>query len=99
MCSAMTVATMVFLMGIAALSSEAQQQTERADMLISTAWLQEHLADSDLVVLQVGRSREPYDAGHIPGARFVAFDEFVEQRKNSLNALPSVATLQAVFEK
>ncbi len=67
-------------------------------MLVSTAWLQEHLGDRDLVVVYVGRDRSEYDAGHIPGARFLALDELVEQHKDSLNDLPPVAKLQAVFE-
>ena len=67
-------------------------------MLVSTSWLQEHLADVDLVTLYVGRDRSAYDAGHIPGARFVALDDLVEQHGDSLNDLPPVAKLQAVFE-
>jgi thiosulfate/3-mercaptopyruvate sulfurtransferase len=67
-------------------------------MLVSTAWLQEHLNDRDLVVLYVGRDQGEYDAAHIPGARFLPLDELVEQHKDSLNDLPSVAALQTVFE-
>ena len=67
-------------------------------MLVTTAWLQEHFADPDLVVLHVGRDRGEYDAGHIPGARFLSLDEIVEQHADSLNALPAAAKLQAVFE-
>jgi thiosulfate/3-mercaptopyruvate sulfurtransferase len=70
----------------------------RQEMPVSTAWLQEHLGDRDLVVLYVGRSRSDYDAGHIPGARFLPLDELVEQHPDSLNDLPPVASLQAVFE-
>jgi thiosulfate/3-mercaptopyruvate sulfurtransferase len=67
-------------------------------MLVSTAWLAQHLNDAGLVVLYIGRNRERFDAGHIPGAVFVRLDELVEQRKNSLNDLPSVSDLQALFE-
>jgi thiosulfate/3-mercaptopyruvate sulfurtransferase len=94
----------LLLIGCASLSSTAQgrghsgQPTVRTDMLVSTSWLQEHLADVDLVVLYVGRDRSAYDAGHIPGARFVALDDLVQQHSDSLNDLPPVATLQALFE-
>ena len=52
----------------------AQPGTSPRDRLVvSPAWLAQHLNDRDLVVLQVGR-KETYDAGHIPGARFVNYD-------------------------
>jgi thiosulfate/3-mercaptopyruvate sulfurtransferase len=46
----------------------------RAKLVVSPAWLAEHLHESDLVVLQVGR-KETYDAGHIPGARLIDYDK------------------------
>ncbi len=42
----------------------------RDDRVVTPAWLAQHLRDPDLVVLQVGE-RKTYDAGHLPGARFV----------------------------
>ena len=67
-------------------------------MLVSTEWLAQHLNDHDLVVLYVGRDRSQFDSGHIPGSRFVRLDELVEQHQDSLNELPPVVKLQAVFE-
>jgi thiosulfate/3-mercaptopyruvate sulfurtransferase len=53
----------------------AQPSTSARDRLVVTpAWLAEHLNDRDLVILQVGR-KATYDAGHVPGARLVNFDE------------------------
>jgi len=46
----------------------------REAMLVSTGWVAEHLNDADLVILQVG-DRAGYDAGHIPGARFVTLQD------------------------
>jgi thiosulfate/3-mercaptopyruvate sulfurtransferase len=43
--------------------------TARAALVVSTAWVGQHLADPDLVLLHVGDKAE-YDAGHLPGARF-----------------------------
>jgi thiosulfate/3-mercaptopyruvate sulfurtransferase len=37
--------------------------------LVSTAWLHDHLADDDLVVLEVDEQPLIYNVGHIPGAR------------------------------
>jgi len=42
----------------------------RDRLVVSTAWLAKHLADPDLVILQVG-DKVAYDGGHIPGARLV----------------------------
>ncbi|MGC2110907.1 MAG: sulfurtransferase [Candidatus Korobacteraceae bacterium] len=94
----------IALMGAAVLgpvlkcTAQADQVQVRSEMLVSTTWLEQHPSDRDLVILYVGRSRSEYDAGHIPGARFLPFDELVEQHKDSLNDLPSVATLQSLFE-
>ena len=43
-------------------------------MLVSTAWLAQHLNDTNLVILSVGDKSE-YDAGHIPGARWIDYHE------------------------
>lgn len=94
----------VLVIGCASLSARGQdsghyhQPMLRTDMLVSTGWLEQHLGDSDVVVVYVGRDRSGYDAGHIPGARFLALDLLVEQHTDSLNDLPPVAKLEAVFE-
>jgi thiosulfate/3-mercaptopyruvate sulfurtransferase len=94
------------LIGAAVLSAAfprmyAQEQSRpavRSEMLVSTAWLERHLSDLDLIVLCIGRDRSQFDSGHIPGSRFIRLDGLVEQRKDSLNELPPVADLQATFE-
>jgi thiosulfate/3-mercaptopyruvate sulfurtransferase len=55
------------------LASAAAEQppSPRDSLLVSTAWLAEHLADPNLVLLHVGDKGE-YDAAHLPGARFAA---------------------------
>ena len=44
-----------------------------APVVVSTDWLGKHLNDPNLVLLHVGNRKE-YDAGHIPGARYVTLD-------------------------
>jgi thiosulfate/3-mercaptopyruvate sulfurtransferase len=46
----------------------------RDTLVVSTAWLAQHLSDASLVVLHAGDKPE-YDARHVPGARFVALDD------------------------
>jgi len=54
-------------------SAQVANGSSRDKLLVSAAWLAEHLNDRDLVILQVGR-KATYDAGHIPGARLVDYD-------------------------
>jgi thiosulfate/3-mercaptopyruvate sulfurtransferase len=71
----------------------------RSSMLVSTAWLADHLRDPDLVLLHVGEQKA-YDEAHLPGARFVSLD-MVSVRKTedglSLQLLP-VETLAERLE-
>src|SRR5205814_8451638 len=72
-------------------AQEHSRPTLRTQMLVSTALLDQHLTDRDLIVLYIGRDRSQFDSGHIPGSRFVRLDDLVEQHKDSLNELPPVA--------
>jgi thiosulfate/3-mercaptopyruvate sulfurtransferase len=71
----------------------------RSDMLVSTAWLAQNLSNPNLVILHVSRDRVAYDAGHIPGARFLALPDIAVTRDGILNELPPAATLQEVLER
>jgi len=55
---------------VLAFAQPAFAETARERLVVSTDWLAKHLADPDLVILQVG-DKSAYDAGHIPGARLV----------------------------
>ena len=41
-------------------------------LVVTPSWLQQHVTDPNVVLLHVG-AKATYDAGHIPGARFVDF--------------------------
>jgi thiosulfate/3-mercaptopyruvate sulfurtransferase len=71
----------------------------KSDMLVSTSWLADHLSDRGVVVLHVAANRTAYDAGHVPGARFVAQADLVVTHDGIPNELPPVADLQALFER
>jgi thiosulfate/3-mercaptopyruvate sulfurtransferase len=66
------------------------------EMIVSAQWLAEHLKDPNVVVLHVGEKRSEYDAGHVPGARFLALEDFIEDEDAEL---PSTEKLRAAFEK
>ena len=70
------------------------------EMVVSAQWLSEHLNDPKVVVLEVaaamGPERASYDAGHIPGARLLLHQDFMEGRDAEL---PSPQKLKETFEK
>lgn len=68
------------------------------DMLVSTDWLAKHSTDANVVILHVAPNRTAYDAGHIPGARFVALPELAVTRDGILNELAPVDDLKKVME-
>ena len=51
---------------------QATPTSPREQLVVSVAWLREHAGDPALVLLHVG-SKATYDAGHIPGARYVDY--------------------------
>ena len=66
-------------------------------MLVSTAWLGEHFDDRGLVILSVG-PRPSYEAGHIPGARFVDMSTIATFAPGATLEIPPVDKLNAAFE-
>src|SRR5579871_3504240 len=71
----------------------------KSDMLVSTDWLAQHLNDSKIVILEVSRDRTAYDAGHIPGARYLGLPDLVVTRNGILNESAPTENLKSVFER
>jgi thiosulfate/3-mercaptopyruvate sulfurtransferase len=77
------------------------------ESLVSTDWLEEHLGEPDLVVVDAswhmpasGRSgREDYLEAHIPGARFLDIDELSDHSNPSPHMLPAPAEFAAAMER
>jgi thiosulfate/3-mercaptopyruvate sulfurtransferase len=84
---------------LAAALTAAAAPAVRSDLLVSTDWLAHHLSDRSVVILQVSRDRAAYDAGHIPGARFIALSDLIMTREGILNELRPAADLTKVFEQ
>lgn len=59
---------LVFLIAATAFASPRQA------LIVDAAWLKQHLADPNLVLLHVG-DKDGYAAGHIPGARLVSLND------------------------
>jgi len=94
-------ALMVLLAGAALLlvpKNAASTGKDSASLIVSTAWLGEHLNDSGLVVITVG-PRPAYDAGHIPGARFVEMSAISSTAPGATLEIPPIEKLKASFEE
>jgi thiosulfate/3-mercaptopyruvate sulfurtransferase len=73
---------------------------DRKTMLVTTAWLADHLNDSNLVVLGVGQKSD-YDSSHIPESLYVEYHEthLMKSPAGLSVELPSMAELAEVFGK
>jgi thiosulfate/3-mercaptopyruvate sulfurtransferase len=80
-------------------ASAARAQAAHPEMLVTTEWLAAHLNDPKVVVLHVASKQSDYDAGHIPGARFLDTNDFIDRESPLSTELPSPEHLKAVFEK
>jgi thiosulfate/3-mercaptopyruvate sulfurtransferase len=93
----------LLLAALIAVPPVSPQRPAAEPVLVTTAWLADHLGDKGLIIFHVGdrNTREVYDAGHIPGAQFLApLSELSTPRlEGTLNLeLPSVASLDSVLE-
>jgi thiosulfate/3-mercaptopyruvate sulfurtransferase len=79
---------------------------KRPEMLVSTHWLADHLNDPNLVIIETGDElADSYAKQHIPGARFLPFEDYVDKFQGEMGRgsgqyeLPSPEKLKAVLEK
>ena len=76
----------------------AAESAAHPEMLVSTAWLADHLSDSKVVVLQIGHDSSDYQKEHIPGARFLGTNDFTTGHTGLMVELPTVEKLKQTFE-
>jgi thiosulfate/3-mercaptopyruvate sulfurtransferase len=71
------------------LTQSTQAQSTREQLLVSPAWLSEHLKDPKLVLLQVGIMDGPteFAKGHIPGARYIDMSDISLSSMNHKDSL------------
>jgi thiosulfate/3-mercaptopyruvate sulfurtransferase len=87
------------LLTTAPLHVDAQRTAAAAPLTVDSRWLAAHLRDPNLVLLHLGEKPE-YEAGHIPGARFVnLMDIVVDGRPAGLSfEMPAPDDLRARLE-
>ena len=79
---------------LAALAVLAQSST---GLLVSPAELAAMLADPAVVVVAVGNQPREFEAGHVPGARFVRYGDIAIDIDGIQSELPPVDQLRKVF--
>lgn len=81
-----------------AVASPAQAADARDELVVTPAWLTEHTADKDLVILHAGNAAS-FQAGHIPGAHLADLDQVSVSDRNGLSTeLPSAEALRQQLE-
>ena len=88
---------MLFAMLVAVPYADAAS-SERAPTLVSTAWLQQHLGDTTVVVLHAAQARADFDAGHVPGSRFVPWAAYAGPHDSLSVELPGEARFDSLLE-
>lgn len=66
-------------------------------LLVTTAWLGEHVNDPAVIVLHIASNRREYTKGHIPGARFLWNQALAESNEDYTLELPSLAKADSVL--
>ena len=97
--------TIVAVAATALLALPAGGQAPRAaapkpdtSLVASTAWLAAHAGDPSVVVLHVERGDSAWRAGHIPGARYVAYASLSVDTGGIRTELPPPDSLRSLFE-
>ncbi len=88
------VAALISTIGIGGASHAA----EPSPMVVTQAWLAQHLNDPDLVILHVG-DKGAYAGRHIAGARFISLDDIAVDADGLSLQMPAPADLKARLEK
>lgn len=67
------------LISLALLATHIQATTRLPSLFLTGQWLEQHLHDPEIRIVQVGGSSS-YEDGHIPGATFLSYEELITER-------------------
>lgn len=68
-------------------------------LLVTPAWVSQHLNDSNLVLIQICQLRSEYAKGHVPGARFLWFGHLSPNNPDESIGLPSIEQAKNILEE
>ena len=95
----LVVAALVMASLAAAQTQQVASPGIRSQLLVSTEWLGQHLSDPHLVIIHAGHNEKDYSTAHIPGARFLAWDKFVDVQSPLRTELLPIEELKKNFEE
>jgi len=87
-----------FLLALIFTDCTGEKESGKPGVLVSTAWLQDHLNDPDLVILHSG-SAELFDSLHIPGARLIIPGNFTVNTDSLRNQMPPGDSIVALLRR
>jgi 3-mercaptopyruvate sulfurtransferase SseA len=73
--------------------------TGRVPWLVATGWVQDHLGDAELIVLQVAVTRREYRQGHVRGALFVWVQSYAPSTPDGSYDLPTTEQAASLFRE
>ena len=88
---------MLLVLLTAGVAQKSKPGSVRTNMLVTTDWLAKNLSNPKMVLIHIARGSKNYDAGHIPGARFLDYGELITTRNGVVNELPGVEKLKTIF--
>ena len=91
-----TLPLVLVLAALGGCAASAPRPTAEPDLVVSAAELAAGVDGA--VVVHVARDRADYEAGHVPGARFLPFSAVAAERDGVPNVLPPVGDVRAAFE-
>ncbi len=95
-----TIVRLLPLLAVVVAPGAAAQPNARSaadSLLLTTGALEDRLARGNVVLLHIGEAAD-YEAGHIPGARFLPYDAISQRRNGLVLELPAAAALDSLFE-
>ena len=90
--------TLAFCMALLVAGCSSQRKLTDHTVLISPAWLQDHLGDPDLLLLHAGTA-EIYDSVHIPGARLIIPSRFTVDTDSIRYEMPPEDSIAALLRE
>jgi thiosulfate/3-mercaptopyruvate sulfurtransferase len=86
------------LLGTAVAPSLSTAQPTAAPVVVRADWLQPRLREPGVALLHVANARAEYDAGHIPGARYLPFPSIAVSSGGLGTQMAPVAVLDSILE-
>ena len=83
----------------AALMVATNATAQKAPVLVSNDWLAKNLSNPRVVVIHSAPQRSDYDAGHVPGSRWLAWNAYTVSTPGGLSTqLPAAEPLDSALE-